>query len=74
VTSRPRGGQFKIPDQISQMVQIRFDPRIYKEVKMAALREGFETPAHWLHQHLCSHLEREDLLIRESRRPQSASA
>jgi hypothetical protein len=73
VTKRRRESQFKIPGQISQMVQIRFDPRIYREVKMAALREGFETPAHWLHQHLCSRLGRDDLLIRDSR-SQPASA
>lgn len=63
-----------IPEQLSQLIQLRVDPRLYKEMKMSALRNDIESVSEWLHQILCPQLDREDLMLPESREPAAANA
>lgn len=56
--------RIELPQELSQRISIPFHPGIYREVKIASIRGGYDTVAEWLHHQLCTLLDREDLALR----------
>jgi hypothetical protein len=52
-----------LPDCLTKNVTVPMHPEIHRELKIASLREGFETVGEYIHQHFCMELKREDLML-----------
>lgn len=62
-----------IPDELSQFIQLRVHPQLYKEMKMSAIREDYGSIAEWVHERLCKELGRRDLSVKRTK-PSRATA
>lgn len=63
VSNHKKSGRKALPSALSQKTTVPMHPEMHREIRIASLRDGYESVAEWLHNHFCHALGREDLLL-----------